>query len=89
VGVIDRVHVVMLGSRVGWIVGIDGELVDGELDIDVHGGVGVATSFHGRFLDHDVKVGGVDFVVVDDFIFVECVGVSDELALSNQMCGCC
>jgi hypothetical protein len=30
---------VMLGSRVlGWIVGVDGELVDGELDIDVHGG---------------------------------------------------
>ena len=29
----------LLGSRVGWIVGVDGELVDGELDIAVHGGL--------------------------------------------------
>ncbi len=53
------------------------------------GGVGGATGFHGRVLDHDVNVGGVDFVVVDDFIVVECVGVSDELALSNPTGGCC
>ncbi len=82
-GVVDRVHVVMLGIRVGWIVGVDGELVDGELDIDVHGGVGGSTGFHGRVLDHEVKVRGVDFVVV------ECVGVSDESALSDPTCGCC
>ena len=73
----------LLGIRVGWIVGVDGELVDGELDIDVHGGVGGATGFHGRVLDHEVEVGGVDFVVV------ECVGVSDESALSNPTFGCC
>ena len=94
-GVVDRVHVVMLGSRVGWIVGVDGELVDGELgidvhglvdgelDIDVHGGVGGVTGFHGRVLDHEVRVGGVDFIVV------ECVGVSDESSLSDPTCGCC
>ena len=104
-GVVDRVHVVMLGSRVGWIVGVDGGLVDGDLgidvyglvdlgidvyglvdgerDIDVHGGVGGVTGFHGRVLDHEVRVGGVDFIVV------ECVGVSDESALSDPTCGCC
>ena len=73
----------LLGIRVGWIVGVDGELVDGELDIDVHGGVGGATGFHGRVLYHEVRVGEVDFIVV------ECVGVSDESALSNPTFGCC
>ena len=75
-GVVGRVHVVMLGSRGGWVGG------DGELDIDVHGGVGGAVGFHSRVLDQEVKVGGVDFVVV------ECVGVSDESTLSDPTCGC-
>ena len=78
-GVVDRDHVVM----VGWVLGVDGELVDGELDIDVHGGVGGATGFHGRVLEHDFNVG------VGDFCVVECVGVSDESALGDPTCGCC
>ena len=41
-GVINRVHVVLWGSRDGFV------WIDGELDVDLHGGVGEAIGSHRR-----------------------------------------
>ena len=39
--------------------------VSGELDVDLQGEVGGAVGFHRGVLDWEVKVGGIDFIVVE------------------------
>jgi hypothetical protein len=75
--------------------------IDGELDVDVQGGVGGGIGFHRRVLDGEVWViewdAGGDVVDVGkrmgnpskgiNFVVVECLGVSDESTLSDPTCG--